>query len=327
MVDTSTTKYDKFMSKIRAAYTVKICVLLVIVTLLAWGGARTSTRGLMAPARMPAGVLRAPSKPYTFPGGGRTIFPNYRLVALYGTPGMPVLGALGEQNLPQSIARAKALTKTYQPYTSAHLLPTVEIITTIASATPTENGDYSRELEVAVLQPWVTAARQAGVYVVLDLQPGRASFLTQAKEYAPLLEQPNVGLALDPEWRLGPQQVPLVQIGSVSIHEVNATAGWLASLTETHKLPQKLFLLHEFQLSMLPDRSALDTTHQQLAYAIQMDGQGTQSQKADTWHAVTAQPPANVHFGWKNFYQKDAPILTPAQTMKIAPQPWYISYQ
>jgi len=32
-------------------------------------------------------------------------------------------------------------------------------------------------------------------------------FLDQAKRYAPLLRMPNVGLALDPEWRLGPGQL------------------------------------------------------------------------------------------------------------------------
>ena len=53
----------------------------------------------------------------------------------------------------------------------------------------------------------VEAAAEHGVYVVLDLQPGRQDFLSQAQQYQELLELPNVGLALDPEWRLGPDQV------------------------------------------------------------------------------------------------------------------------
>lgn len=249
------------------------------------------------------------------------------MVALYGTPNAPVLGVLGAQNLPRSIARAKALAKTYQPYTSAHVLPTMEIIATVASAHPTENGDYSQEVDIATLRPWVMAAQKAGVYVVLDLQPGRSNFLKQAKQYESLLTQPNVGLALDPEWRLKPHQIPLVQIGNVSIKEVNATAAWLAALTARHSLPQKLFLLHQFRLDMLPDRHQLNMSHEQLAYAIQMDGQGSQPQKNDTWRAVTAHPPVHTYFGWKNFYRKDSPVLTPAQTMHRTPKPHYISYQ
>lgn len=265
--------------------------------------------------------------PYEFPNGGRTLLPSYRMIALYGTPDSPVLGALGQQSIDQTITRVKQLAAEYQPYASEHILPTLEIITTIASASPTDNGDYSREVAASELQPWITAARQAGVYVVLDLQPGRSDFLTQAQAYELLLEQPNVGLALDPEWRLGPSQVPLEQIGSVDINEVNAVDDWLSALVDRARLPQKLFLLHEFRLSMIPDRMLLRTTHTNLAYIIQMDGQGLQSTKQDTWRTIIDAPPPGVAFGWKNFYAKDEPVLDPAATMAINPKPWYVSYQ
>jgi hypothetical protein len=274
---------------------------------------------------------RPKSKPtpplFEFPAGGRTLFPKYRLIALYGTPKYPVLGALGQQSLSQSIARTKALAKTYQPLTQQRVLPAFEIIATVASASSTDNGDYSNETPASKLRPWVMAAQKAGVYVILDLQPGRSNFLTQAKEYENLLKEPNVGLALDPEWRLTPKQVPLAQIGSVGITEVNQTAAWLAKLTKTNKLPQKLFLLHQFRLDMINGRQNLNTSYKQLAYTIQMDGQGSQSQKTDTWHTITAAPHPKVRFGWKNFYQKDTPILSPKATMAIKPTPWYISYQ
>ncbi len=266
-------------------------------------------------------------KPFTFAHGGRKLLPYYRLVALYGTPGAPELGALGEQSRDASIARAKALASTYQPLSKEYILPTLEIISTVASKYPMDDNSYSYPVDPNMIADWVTAARQQGVYVVLDLQPGRTDFLTQAKRLEPVLAQPNVGLALDPEWRLGPVQVPLVQIGAVSIDEVNRTAGWLAGVTRANKLPQKLFLLHEFQLSMLPGRERLDTTHPELAYAVQMDGQGSQPAKLDTWAAIQADTPANLYFGWKNFYKKDAPIRSPEETMQLAPQPWYVSYQ
>jgi hypothetical protein len=97
------------------------------------------------------------------------------------------------------------------------------------------------------------------MYVILDLQPGRASLLAQARSYRSLLRMPDVGLALDPEWKLTPHQVPLHQIGSVSISEVNSVISWLAGLTERHRLPQKLLVLHQFRLSMIRDEQQLDT--------------------------------------------------------------------
>jgi hypothetical protein len=255
------------------------------------------------------------------------LFPHYRLVALYGTPGEPVLGALGEQSASASIARAKKLAKDYQSYSDQPILPTLEIITTVASGAPTSNGDYSRELDASKIQPWITKARKAGVYVVLDLQPGRSNFLPQAQEYQKLLEEPNVGLALDPEWKLEAHQVPLKQIGHTDAASVNKVVAWLAALVKHHHLPQKLLLLHQFRSDMYHHRQKIDTSRQQLAYAIQMDGQGTQSQKLSTWHAITKHAPPRVHFGWKNFYDEDHPTRSPKATMQLKPKPWYISYQ
>jgi hypothetical protein len=264
---------------------------------------------------------------YKFPEGGRKLFPAYRLVALYGSPQYAALGALGQQPMDATITRVQQLAVQYQPYSTEHILPTLEIIASVASAYPTDNGDYSQETAISTLEPWVDAAQKAGVYMVFDLQPGRTDFLTQAKEFEPLLLRPNVGLALDPEWRLGPAQVPVVQIGTVGINEVNQTAAWLARVTTQHHLPQKLFVLHQFRLDMIQNRDQLNMTHPQLAYVIQMDGNGTQPMKRQTWQTVTANAPAGVQFGWKNFYKVDQPMLDPAGTMAITPKPWYISYQ
>jgi len=268
-----------------------------------------------------------PPLPYTFPNGGRALFPGYRLVALYGTPGDPALGVLGEQSATATISRIKGLAAQYQPLVSEHILPTMEMITTVASAFPTDNNDYSQEVDPSILQAWITEARKDGVYVVLDLQSGRTDFLSQAKQYQALLAQPNVGLALDPEWRLTPSEVPLQQIGTVNITEINGVADWLATLVKTNRLPQKLLLLHQFRADMIINREKLDTSHPELAYAIQMDGQGTQPEKRDSWHDITASPPANVRFGWKNFYKQDHPTLSPELTMQLNPKPWYVSYQ
>lgn len=274
---------------------------------------------------------KSPEKPiaktYEFPGGGRTLLPDRQLIALYGTPGSTVLGALGEQDLPGAVTRVKAIAAEYQGLAARPVYPAFEIIATIASASATANGDYSREIDAASLQPWIDEAERAGVYVILDLQPGRTDFLAQAKMYEKLLERPHVGLALDPEWRLAPDQVHMAQIGRVSIQEVNTVGNWLADLTKQHKLPQKAFVLHQFRSSMLQDRAQLDTSRGELAYVIHVDGQGTQPAKRDTWRVLQQSAPANVHWGWKNFTRKDHPMLTPPETMQVQPTPSLVTYQ
>jgi len=263
------------------------------------------------------------------PGGGYRMFPDRRFVALYGHPEGPALGLLGEQGIEDAIVRAREHAEQYTELSTATIVPAFEIIATIASAGPTSRGDYSRRTPIQTLRPWVEAAGEAGLYVVLDLQPGRADFLSQAQEYEELLRLPYVGLALDPEWRLRSDEVHLRQIGSVGIDEVNEVASWLADLTRDQALPQKLFVLHQFRLSMIRDREQLDTTRPELAYLIHVDGQGGQEAKDATYRALTTlDPPAGVWWGWKNFYDEDIPGLrSPADTLAVTPSPVFVTYQ
>ncbi len=303
------------------------------------GAVAAATSGVPGPSSSPStGAPRivpgasAPAAPTTapapeLPGGGRVLFPGRRLVALYGHPGTAALGVLGAQDLPGSIARAQKLAASYAALSDVPVVPTFEIIATTASSEPGGDGDYSSESTVASLRPWVDQAAAAGMYVVLDLQPGRADFLSQARRYTDLLALPNVGLALDPEWHLEPGQKPLAQIGGVEAGDINAVTGWLAGLTATTHLPQKLLVLHQFQLSMIRHEPNLDTHHAEIQLLIHMDGNGTPALKDETWAAVTAAAPPGLPLGWKNFYAEDTPMLTPTQTMAHHPAPLMISYQ
>ncbi|MCC2316315.1 hypothetical protein [Cellulomonas xiejunii] len=266
------------------------------------------------------------------PGGGQLVFPTVpgqpgkKYVALYGTPGSGALGVLGEQDVPATLARAEQHAAPYRGLTGDTVVPAVEIIASIASAGAEPDGTYSRKRSVEDLRPLVEAAGAAGQYVVLDLQPGRQDFVTQAQGYEELLALPHVGLALDPEWRLAPDQVHLRQIGSVGIDEVNATAAWLAQLTRERALPQKMFVLHQFSLRMISERERLATSHDELALLIHVDGQGSQPAKAGTWAALRHGAPA-VSWGWKNFYDEDVPMLDPVQTYQVQPVPDLVTYQ
>lgn len=260
------------------------------------------------------------------PGGGHTLFPGRLLVAIYGHPGDGNLGVLGEYSVASAVERARTVATEYLGVYTGAVLPTFEIITTVASSEPGADGDYSLESTLDHIRPWVDAAREAGIYVVLDLQPGYTDFLTQAMGYEEFLVQPHVGLALDPEWRLAPGERHMRDIGQVSAEEVNRVAAWLADLTRRNHLPQKVLVLHQFRLDMLPDRSEI-AVHPELALVVQMDGLGTQDVKLDTWRTITAGGPAGVHFGWKNFYDEDSPMRSPADTVALTPSPVYISYQ
>ena len=261
------------------------------------------------------------------PGGGQLAFPHRRMIAAYGTPGSASLGILGEQDLPGAIERVQQLVDEYEPHSDVPVQPAFEIITTVASSDPGGDGDYSNELSAETIREWVDGAGEAGVYVVLDLQPGTTDFLTQARMYEELLLQPHVGLALDPEWRLEPGQRHMEQIGSVTAAEVNEVITWLADLTAENSLPQKVLILHQFRLSMISDRQDLDTSREELAITLHADGNGAPGDKLATWNTLQTDLPEGIFMAWKNFYDEDSPTFTPEETYAVEPQPWFVSYQ
>lgn len=272
--------------------------------------------------------IRVAATASQLPGGGQTVFPGRRMVALYGHPSGPSLGVLGEQGIDETIERVKDLAAQYQPFSEEPVVPALDLIATVASADPGSDGDYSSETPVEDLRPWVDAAEEQGVYVMLDLQSGRSDFLSQAKLYRELLARPSVGLALDPEWRLLPGQQPLQQIGTVDAAEINATTAWLADLTRDEDLPQKLVMIHQFRVDMISDRSTLDLSRTELAVTLHADGHGTPEQKLATWSVLESVAPAASWPAWKNFIDEDRPMMTPEQTYSLVdPKPWLVTYQ
>ncbi|MEX0667024.1 MAG: hypothetical protein WD313_01700, partial [Acidimicrobiia bacterium] len=102
------------------------------------------------------------------PGGGLVFYPGRRLVALYGNPTTGALGVLGEQSAEESVPRVMEIAAGYDA-DGVPILPSFEIIATVASAFAGADNDYSEEMSLEILRPWIEVAGDNGVYVILDL--------------------------------------------------------------------------------------------------------------------------------------------------------------
>jgi hypothetical protein len=305
----------------------------VILALLA--GACTSGRGetsgpggRASPAPPPPTAAASPSPtgqptPQQLPQGGRTLFPAYRVVAYYGTAGNPALGVLGESTPEGILPRLrKAGARFGTPDRKVQIA--YELIVSVAQAGPGADGDYSRMIDLRQVERYVAAARRHKVLVVLDVQPGRTDFLTQVRKLRRFLEQPHVGLALDPEWRMPPGKVPGRTIGSVRASEVNAVSAYVAGIVARHGLPEKLFLLHQFRASMIPDIARV-ARRPGLAIVQHVDGFGTRPEKDATFARLRR--PKQFHIGYKLFYDEDVRLYQPRDVLRFRPVPDYVSYQ
>jgi hypothetical protein len=161
--------------------------------------------------------------------------------------------------------------------------------------------------------------------LILDLQPGRADFLDQAKHFEKFLAEPDVGLALDPEWKLTPTQRPLGQIGATDAASINRVSAWLAQLAQSRGLPEKLFMLHQFRLFQIPDRDQV-VARPGLATVLHADGFGTQRVKRQVYDALALRG-GPIHMALKLFIDEDTDMMTPAEAMALRPRPELITYQ
>ncbi|WP_209722511.1 hypothetical protein [Marmoricola sp. OAE513] len=265
-----------------------------------------------------------PPGPSGLPRGARTIFePNRVLVAYYGTAGTASLGVLGESSPEKVMPRLAKAAKEFA-VGGRTVQPVFELIVTVAHAGPTDEGDYSTEIDRDDVRRYIDAAHRHGVLLLLDLQPGKADFLKIAKRWQWALEDPWVGLALDPEWRMSQGGVPGQRVGSVGSDEVNRVSAWLANLTSSKALPEKIFLLHQFRADMVRGIERVQP-RAGLAMVQHVDGYGTPREKLATYRALVR--PRQFHLGFKLFYDEDVPRMTPARVLQINPKVSFVSFQ
>ena len=253
------------------------------------------------------------------------IFPDVRVVAYYGNHQTPLLGVLGETGPEAAAQRVKAAAAPFsEPGRPA--VGAFEMIATVAQASAGFDGDYSEPSKIEDLRRWIDVAAAEGLYVILDIQPGRSDFLTESKRYRELLLEPHVGLALDPEWRMGPTQRPGQVVGSVDAAEVNAVSAWLSDLVIDNDLPEKMFIVHQFQVRMIKNREEL-IDRPGLATIIHADGFGGRAIKLQTYSIIQARRP--FWNGFKLFIDEDTRMFQPGDVLGFTtvPVPELITYQ
>ena len=253
------------------------------------------------------------------------VFEDQRIIAYYGNHVTPLLGVLGETGPEAAVGRVNAqATKFNAPDKKA--VGAFEMIVTVAQRSAGADGNFSHPSNLEDVERWIDVAEENGLYVILDIQPGRSDFLTESRRYEELLLRPNVGLALDPEWRMGPGQVPGQTVGSVTAAEVNQVSKWLSDLVLENDLPEKMFIVHQFQLRMIQNRDDL-IDRPGLATVIHADGFGGREIKLVTYGLLEVESP--LYNGFKLFIDEDTRIFQPDDVLNFTdhPVPDLVTYQ
>ena len=283
-----------------------------------------------SPSATPSGSASASADPEqaTLPRGGREIFPDYRLVGYAGLTGSSTLGRLGTGPLDQ---RVREMERRARPYADGRkILPVLEIIATIVHGSPGKDGKYRSRLSDEQIEVYLRAARKHKALLLLNIQPGRSEFLIEAKAYERWLKEPDVGVALDPEWAMDAGQRPGGAYGHTTGAELNQTGEYLAELVEQHDLPEKVMVYHQVAASVIRKESGLKP-HPGVVMIKSVDGLGPPGPKINTYRVVNKTTPEHVHAGFKLFFTEDTEgggrLMTSQEVLGLKPRPEYVMYE
>ena len=268
------------------------------------------------------------------PRGGREILPRNRVVAYYGAPQDRALGVLATGPLDviagQLDKRAKEYERPGRP-----VLPAFELIVTLAQSAPGDDGSHRLHQTDAVIAQHLRAVRKIKGLLVLDVQPGQADFLDEVRRLGKWLAQPDVGLALDPEWSVPAGVQPGSVIGSTDAATVNETVDYLAGIVRARNLPQKLLIVHQFTEEMVSDRDLI-RAKPGVALVSNMDGFGTPELKEGVYNRLSIEQPATRRLrrrsiapynGFKLFFEEDTGLMSPSQVVSLDPAPDVVVYE
>jgi hypothetical protein len=235
---------------------------------------------------------------------------------------MGILGRLEGSALAEGLRRQAAA---YAAVTRKSVIPAYELVAVVAQPEPGRDGRYRRRESTKVIDRMLQAARAAGFKLILDVQTGRSTVLSELSFLAPYLQQPDVYLALDPEFSMGTDGVPGRRIGEMRAHEVNDAIAVLEYLQQRYQLPPKVLIVHQFTTGMLPDKEKIWNSSV-VDVVLAVDGFGSPALKRSTYGAVLRQHPLQFT-GFKLFYIQDTDLLKPSEVLALKPPPAVIIYQ
>jgi hypothetical protein len=250
---------------------------------------------------------------------------THLLVTWYGNPHSAAMGVLGQSSGPDRARALRRQAAAYAPLTSKTVVGAYPLVAVVAQRAAGTGRTWRRRESPEVIRTLLEEARAQGFLLVLDIQPGRSSLEAELECLRPFLSEPDVHLALDPEFDMDEGQVPGTHLGHTHADDVNTALDFLERAIVAGRLSPKILIVHQFKLGMLPDKDDIRDSPS-VDVVLDMDGFGTQSLKRATYAAIHRQ--RRLAFsGIKLFYKQDTDLLSPEQVMGLDPVPAVVVYQ
>lgn len=266
--------------------------------------------------------------PAPLPGA---LLPAKRIVAYYGNPLSKRMGILGEVDSATMLAKLDREVAAWNKADPEHpVQPALHLIAVVASDQPGTAGKYRTRMDSALIRRVYNWAKMKNAILFLDVQVGTGTLQQELPRLLPWLRNPDVHLAIDPEFSMKGGHVPGTKIGTFDAADVNYASSLLQELVTREKLPPKVLVVHRFTRDMLTGHKRIELDPR-VQIVINMDGWGPPSQKRESYRAYVAKYPVE-YTGFKLFYRNDtkkkgSTLMMPADVLALNPRPLYIQYQ
>lgn len=253
-------------------------------------------------------------------------FDEAQMVVFYGTPRTSGLGVLGRWEAAEAARQVQARAETFDRLNGDRdVVPAMEIIYGMVTAEAGPRGDHVTYLSDDELQPYLDAAEELDQQVILDLQIGRNDPSSEIDRIAHLLENPRVHVAIDPEYAVGPQGVPLQTLGRITGDEVNEVQEAVRRIVEEHDLPPKMVVVHQFMDDTMVDGEAIERIDG-VDLVLNMDAWGDVAAKKHMYEHFAAKPWAHNR-SYNVFLRLDSAVSSEEELLQLAPTPDMFMYQ
>jgi hypothetical protein len=257
-------------------------------------------------------------------GDGEAIatFPDNRVVAFYGAPQMGQT-ILGMRSPPAAARKLAAQSAPYADLGDRPVVGAFDLVAVFATAAGGPDNRYRTRQDPQVIEIYLERARAMDGRLMLDIQPGRSTFTRELDVLRDWIAEPEVDVAIDPEWNVGRRGIPGRTEGKVSAKEVNAVSKEVAAIVKANDLPPKLLVVHQFRRGSIRQRSKI-RSRPGVEIVLNFDGIGAPGPK-EAGYAALSQP--RLFNGFSLFYSRDTPLMRPAAVLGLDPEPDFLLYQ
>src|SRR5919107_5224338 len=188
--------------------------------------------------------------PEPLPGA---IFPAHRVVAFYGNPLSKKMGVLGEYPKDEMLRMLDHEVARWAKADPQHpVVPALHLIVTVAQGAPGRAGLYRLQMRDSLVNEVHSWARAHHALFFIDVQVGKSTVPAELPRLRPFLENPDVHLALDPEFSMASSgKVPGAKIGTLDAKDINWAVDFLDEIARAKNLPPKILIVHRFTRNMV----------------------------------------------------------------------------